>query len=137
MQHAALQNAIMKALEKAPAGTDTLLSELTPEQIQAAVLRAEEIQLEAAQAARTTEEFQSTLRLKASEVLAAAMQTPEEKAPEAESPLETMVTYAVLTDRAAELEEVTDPTPVGAQRAIDRIRGKLGRAVESTEGVAA
>ena len=136
MQHAALQNAIMKTPERAPAGTDTLVSELTPEQVQAAVLRAEEIQLEAAQAARTTEEFQSALRLKAGEVLAATMHTPEEEAPEAESPLETMVTYAVLTDRADELEISTEPTPAGAQETIDRIRGKLGRAVGSMEGTA-
>ena len=132
-----MQNAIMKTPEKAPAGTDELLSELTPEQIQAAVLRAEEIQLEVAQVARTTVEFQSSIRTKADEVLATTTGTSEEEEPAAQSGLEAMVTYAILTDRAEELQEATDSTPVSAQKAIDRIRGKLGRAVESTEGVAA
>ena len=127
----------MKTLEKAPAGTDEFLSELTPEQIQAAVLRAEEIQLAAAQTARTTVEFQSSVRTKADEVLATTTGTPEEEEPATQSRLEAMVTYAMLTDRAEELQEATDSTPVSAQKAIDRIRGKLGRTVGRTEGIAA
>ncbi|HLC76172.1 MAG TPA: hypothetical protein VJB82_03615 [Candidatus Peribacterales bacterium] len=116
----------METRETPPAGGVELLDQLTAQEVQEAVRRAQEIELAAAATAHTTHELGRAVHEQAEEVLKA--DTTVEDGQQELAHLREIV-HMLLIARATELEETADGTPVSAERTRERIRGQLSGVV--------
>lgn len=129
-------DAAMTPLEKTPGEYEELLKEAKPEELQKALLHAHTERLQAAKAATTTQDLQRELRERAEAALQGKQESEPafegEEAPAADTELQKIVTYALLTQQEQELREAAEPDAVTPEKIIERIRDGIRRATAET-----
>lgn len=131
----------MTTAEKTPGEYETFLAEAKPEDVKQAILHAETIRLEAAKASETTGDLQRELRERAAAALQGTQEeesetTPEGEAPPVDTELQRIVTYALLTEQAEQLQEAEEPGTASPADLIERIREQIGRATAEAPRIA-
>jgi len=135
-------DAAMTPPETTPERYEALLREARPEELQKAVLHAHAERLQVAKTATTTQDLRRELRERAEAALEGKQEEGGEPAPEGEAPaadteLQSIVTYALLTEEAEELREAVEPTARSPEEIIDRIRRGIGHVAAEPPRVAA